>query len=93
MFGHVERWLSQSNITQSTFAKEVGLTKNVFSYWVRKYKATKGEGSSSSSFVEISPSQESQAVVKEQSQEKSIRMSKTAIEISLPGGICIKVNI
>lgn len=37
MYTHVERWLN-SGKTQVEFAKEINITKDSFSYWVKKYR-------------------------------------------------------
>ena len=93
MFSHVKRWKNRSNISQSSFAKEIGLTKNAFSYWVRKYNESQDKDISSCGFVELAPSKETKPVVIEQSPTKTETVSKQEIEISLPGGISIKINI
>ena len=93
MFTHVETWKNRSNISQSSFAKEIGLTKGVFNYWIRKYNESQDKDVSSCGFVELAPSNETKPVVIEQSPTKAEAVSKQEIEISLPGGVNIKIKI
>ena len=95
MFEHVSIWKQRGDISQADFAKEVGLSKGVFNYWVGKFKNTQDTGISNSGFVELTPEVASCSVSKEQLSTpiKTEVASRREIEIRLPGGVHITIPI
>ena len=95
MFLHVDAWKKSSNISQSKFAKDHGLTKSTFNYWIRKYDEIKASEISNSGFVELVPQKATPVAVLEKSCgiKKTEASSNREIEISLPGGVRITINL
>ena len=95
MFEHVSNWKQRGDISQADFAKEIGLTKGVFNYWVGKFNNTLETGISNSGFVELTPELASYTVSNEQlsAPNKTEVAPRREIEIRLPGGVQITIPI
>ncbi len=90
MYEHVEQWLG-SGKTQREYVKDLGITKDSFSYWVKKYRREFGQRSNGEdtapeirsndySFIEVS------------SQPAATTKAKIPqAEIKLPNGVHIIV--
>jgi len=95
MFPHVEAWKKCDNISQSDFAKALGLSKSTFNYWIRKYDALNASEITDTGFVELIPKIETNPVVLQKSSDSknTEAASNREIKISLPGGVNITINI
>jgi hypothetical protein len=85
MFAHVKSWQSK-DMTKKAFAQSIGVTKDKFDYWLKKYMKLHGAENSSPAFIQLEP-----PIAKPKPGPKASVPSKLEMELSLPSGICLKI--
>lgn len=85
MFAHVKSWQS-TNMTKKAFAKSIGVTRDKFAYWLNKYRKIYDEENDTPAFIQLEPS-----LIESKPKQKSTGCPKLEMELSLPGGVCLKI--
>ena len=86
MSAHVEKWRGSGKSIRE-YSGSIGVSKGKFEYWVKKLRATNTAKNKHPKFIEIRAS------------EKGLNYGQTQmppspnpqIELTLPGGLCIKI--
>jgi hypothetical protein len=86
MFAHVEKWKA-TGISIGAYAKSQGFSKGRMEYWAKKYNRQNLTRDEKVIFTELPKIKD----IDKHSQEAGIHTPK--IELSVPGGITIKIYI
>jgi hypothetical protein len=85
MFSHVKSWQS-TNMTIKAFAQSIGVTKDKFEYWLKKYRRIYEAKNGPAAFIQIEP-----ATTKPWPEPKPTVPPKLEMELLLPSGLCLKI--
>jgi hypothetical protein len=88
MLGKVKEWKS-SGLSAGEFAKRNGFSKSGFDYWVKKYH--KLNGSKPVSFIELTTAENTAEAVNVITEPRKQAVHQGSIEITFPGGMCVKI--
>ena len=84
MFAHVQSWQS-TEMTKKAFAQSIGVTKDKFDYWLKKYKRLYESNTLPPTFIQLGPPITASCSTPQRSD------AKLEMELSLPSGLCLKI--
>ncbi len=96
MYLHVDRW-SKSGLSVRGYSKKHNISHHSLRYWIdkktgRTKKTDIYESCEPVSFVELSSFKDKPVEISSASAQKSIN-SNPMVELSFPGGICLKIYV
>jgi hypothetical protein len=89
MFAHVRAW-QREKMTMKAFAQSIGVTKNKFEYWYRKYKRINTTPKTLTEFIELQPPQQTNKTFEAEKQDQA-SLPTLKFELSLPDGLSLKI--
>ena len=88
MISLVNKWKG-SGIPIRSYAKQIGVSKSKFEYWVRKQKADATAKVSFAEFIEVGTVTENRESGHDSPQSPSDRLAQ--IVLTFPSGLCVKI--
>ncbi len=80
----------QSGMTIGDFAKKKGLSKSTLGYWVRKMNIENMPKNKNPQFIELGTLPANPEISQKAKPQKTVDI-KPQIELSFPGGLCLKI--